>query len=171
MECDLARFLPLLTFLARRQKIPRGCLLEQDDLVSEAYAALLVGIHRFDPRRGGLTGFVVAVGHGAMRDAIRYSMRVRGSGRSAHKRVIPQSFEDVAAPPPAPTEDLPLRLTVQEALGLLPPQRRDVVTQHWMEGRSARALAQEAHRSEDWAYRELWLAKPVLRMMLQSSVA
>ncbi|GAC1341450.1 MAG: sigma-70 family RNA polymerase sigma factor [Myxococcales bacterium] len=109
---------------------------ESEEVVQETFLEVWRRAATFDPARGSLTAWVVAITHSRAVDRLR-------SRASADRAAMAASRED-QAPVPQPlesTEQRQERERVRAALGTLPAEQRQVIELAYYEGLTQREIA------------------------------
>jgi RNA polymerase sigma-70 factor (ECF subfamily) len=109
---------------------------EAEDVTQQIFAKLLTALERYEPRSVPFSAWILRIAHNAAID----SMRAR--------RAVP--CEEVRSPD---LEDGSLArersADLQEAIGKLPPEQREVIVMRFVLGLSPREIAERIGRSED----------------------
>ena len=112
------------------------------DVVHDAFLAMWRAPEAYDPARGPFRGFFLALVHHRAVDTVRREERLRARTERA-ANLEPVVDEDVAE---AVAEDAYLgvrRKEVRAALGVLPPEQRQVVEMAYLDGRTQVQIAEE----------------------------
>ena len=144
--------------IAARRVLPRELTVE--DLFSVAYKALVKCIESWKPERSAFLTWAGIRVRGAVRDAIRDGRHARRRGRTP-ETLTRGDFDDYSRKARIDAEwtregwwDM--------ALAGLKPVERQVIREHYLEGRNWREVAKMHDRSEAWAY---WMRGKALKRL------
>ena len=112
------------------------------DVVHDAFLALWRAPEAFDPTRGAFRTFFLSLAHHRAVDTVRREERLRKRGERA-ANLEPSVSEDVAE---AVVDEAFLgirRKEVREALGILPPEQRQVLEMAYFQGLTQVVIAEQ----------------------------
>jgi RNA polymerase sigma factor (sigma-70 family) len=139
-ECFYLRHVEmLLGFFARRTGDPELAA----DLTAETFAAALAARRRYRPDAGAASAWLFGIGMHKLADAQRRGCAERRARRRLGMERLELDDEDYAR-----IDSLAEAAGASALLDVLPPDQRDAVQAHVLEGRGYREIAESLHTSE-----------------------
>ncbi|RPI84636.1 MAG: RNA polymerase sigma factor, partial [Planctomycetaceae bacterium] len=154
-------------------------LLDEDDVMQEAYAEAILSIHQFDPR-GSFEGWLFRIAKNNLLDAIRGLQAERRGGKFQQRSLFDFSgphltlyhlLVDSITPPSGRASRNEIRREVGHAVAQLPAHYRAVVEQYDIAGRPVDEVARALECSTGAIFMRRARAHDCLREILLGSQA